>query len=162
MRLSVPALLATIVLLVVSLTIAPAATAAPEDEDKETWHAFTAEGHDACGEPVLVTGTQHVIERITEDGTGRLHISFTRHTQGTGIGTESGEEYLLIDSVVRSQHIISNDGETTVLTEGVQTLFIHKGESANDDLIVHLVTETTITPDGETTTVVRIKSVECR
>jgi hypothetical protein len=161
MRLNTSALLATIVLLIASLTVAPAATAAPEE--KESWFPFAAEGFDACDEPVLVTGTQHVLERITEDRTGRLHISFTRHIQGTGIGTLSGDEYVMVDSVVRSEHIISNDGETTVLTEGYQAVFIRKGEPVvDDDLIVHLITETTITPDGEMTTVVRIASVECR
>jgi hypothetical protein len=119
---------------------------------------------DSCSDEVVtVTGTQRIVSRVTEDAQGQLHISFTRHTQGTGIGQESGAEYLLIDSVTRSQVTVNKQDGETYLTEGSQLLLIRKGETTSaDDTILHLVTRWTITADGEMTPDVKIDRVLCR
>jgi hypothetical protein len=123
---------------------------------------FTDDFDTCTGETVEVTGIQRIVEQVTVDESGREHISFTRHTQGTGVGTSSGATYLLIDSVTRSEVTIGIEGDT-VLTERSVALFVRMGELApSDDLLAHLITETTITPDGTTTTVVKLESVECR
>jgi hypothetical protein len=144
--------------------VAQPAAASPTPEVVEFIDDFDAcpEMPGGIVEHVVVTGTQRILEQVTEDGTGRLHISFTRHTQGTGVGTVSGDEFLLIDSVTRSQVTIGTEGDT-ILTERFVLLFIRKGEPVpNDDLLAHMITETTITSDGEMTTTVKFESVECR
>jgi hypothetical protein len=160
MRLSISTLLATIVLLVASSTFAPSATAATE---YNLWLPLADDVASCSGETVTVSGTQHIISRVTEDAQGQLHISFTRHTQGTGTGAVSGADYLIVDSVIRSEVTVNaQDGETS-LTEGVQLLLIRKGEATSgDDTILHLVTRWTITADGTMTPDVLIDSVECR
>lgn len=160
MRLSMPALLATIVLLVSSSTVAPSASATTE---YNLWLPLADDVDSRSGETVTVSGTQHIINRVTEDAEGQLHISFTRHTQGTGTGAVSGADYLIVDSVIRSEVTVNaQDGEAS-LTEGEQLLLIRTGESiSGDDTILHLITRWTITADGTMTADVLIDVVECR
>jgi hypothetical protein len=154
-------ILAGAVMLVLSL-LAPAVPAAAAVE-YNLWIPFTDDFDSCAGERVVVTGTQHILGTTTDDGSGHVHFSFTRHTQGTGVGTVSGADYLLIDSVAKVDLIGTDDGEQLVFTQMSQALFIRKGESApNDDSIVHMLTHITMTPNGEVRASVEITSAECR
>jgi hypothetical protein len=124
---------------------------------------FTDDFDSCAGERVVVSGTQHLVGTTTDDGSGQLHFSFTRHTQGTGVGTVSGTDYLLIDSVAKVDLIGTDDGEQLVFTQMAQALFIRKGESApHDDSIVHMFTHITMTANGDITASVEITSAACR
>jgi hypothetical protein len=163
MRTRIATVLSAVMLILSAFSLAQPAAAVTEDYN--LWVPL-ADDFDSCGsesERVFVTGTQHIVQRVTEDANGVLHISFTRHTQGTGIGTVSGDDYLLIDSVVRSQLTVDPGEFGQVFTEGVQALFIHKGEDGSkDDSVVHIFTHTTVSPDGDITSTVEIKSAVCR
>ncbi len=123
--------------------------------------AFTDE-FDACaGERVLVSGVQHIVGRSVEDSDGKLHVGFTRHTQGTGVGELSGEEYLLIDSVARAELVGGTAGGATTFTQGYHSVFIRKGEGVpGDDLVVHMITHYTY--NGELTADIEIMEADCR
>jgi hypothetical protein len=154
-------ILATAVMLVLSLlaTTEPAVAAV----EYNLWIPFTDDFDSCAGERVEVSGTQHLVGTTTEDGTGQLHFTFTRHTQGTGVGTMSGTDYLLIDSVAKVDLIGAVDGEQLVFTQKTQALFIRKGESApRDDSIVHIFTHITMTPNGDIKASVEITSAACR
>jgi hypothetical protein len=148
-------------MLVLSLlsTTEPAAAAV----EYNLWIPFTDDFDSCAGERVVVSGTQHLVGTTTDDGSGQLHFSFTRHTQGTGVGTVSGTDYLLIDSVAKVDLIGTDDGEQLVFTQMAQALFIRKGESApHDDSIVHMFTHITMTANGDITASVEITSAACR
>jgi hypothetical protein len=118
---------------------------------------------DSCsGERVLINGSQHIMGRFTKDAAGRLHFSFTRHTQGKGIGQISGDDYILTDSVTRTS-LESVSGEVPVLTEQYNSRLLRLGEKgSSDDTIVHFLSKVTIDANGEMTTVIEIQNVECR
>ena len=118
---------------------------------------------DSCsGERVLINGSQHIIGRFTKDAAGRLHFSFTRHTQGKGIGQSSGDDYILTDSVTRTNlEFVSS--EVPILTEQYNSRLLRLGEEgASDDTIIHFLSKVTIDANGEMTTLIEIQSVECR
>jgi hypothetical protein len=141
-----------------SLVSTPASAATEYNEKIQ----FSDDFDSCAGERVLVTGTQHIIGRFTEDAAGRLHFGFTRNTKGTGIGQISGDEYILTDAVARaSLEFVS--GAVATLTEQYTSRLIYRGEDgSDDDTIVHFVSRITITADGDVTSVVEIESVECR
>lgn len=118
---------------------------------------------DSCsGERVLVTGTQHIVGRLTKDSAGRLHFGFTRNTKGTGIGQISGDQYILTDAVARTD-IEFVLGQPRILTEEYDSVFIHKGEVfSNDDTLIHFLSKFTVNANGEVTTNIEIQSVECQ
>ena len=127
------------------------------------WIPFTDDFDSCAGERVVVSGTQHLVGTATVDGSGQSHFTFTRHTRGTGVGTVSGTDYLLVDSVTKVDLTGTNDGEQRVFTQMAQALFIRKGESApGDDSVVHMFTHVTTTPSGDTAASVEITSAACR
>ena len=118
---------------------------------------------DSCsGERVLVSGSQHIMGRFTKDAAGKLHFSFTRHTQGTGTGQISGADYLLTDSVTRTSMEFGS-GAGQVLTERYNSRLLRLREDvSNDDMILHFLSRITVAADGEMTTEIEVQSVECR
>lgn len=150
-------------IILAGLTFLAASYPASAAVEYNQWIPFEDDFDSCTGEVVAVTGTQHIIGRTTEDATGKMHFSFTRHTQGTGVGTESGAEYLLIDSVHRSVIEGTEVEGATVYTEGFSALLIRKGESApSDDSLVTLLTHYTITPDGMMTVSIEFGNATCR
>ena len=118
---------------------------------------------DSCsGERVLINGSQHIMGRFTKDAAGKLHFSFTRHTQGKGIGQISGDDYILTDSVTRtSLEFVS--GAVPVLVEQYNSRLLRLGENeSSDDTIIHFLSKFTVDANGEMTIVTEIQSVECR
>lgn len=118
---------------------------------------------DSCsGERVQVSGTQHIMGRFTRDASGKLHFSYTRHTQGRGIGQISGDEYILTDSVTRGSLELTS-GEVPLLIEQYSSRILRFGENlSNDDTFIHFLSKFTIDENGEWTTLTEIQSVECR
>ena len=118
---------------------------------------------DACsGERVTIDGIQHIVGRFTKDGKGRLHFGFTRNTNGAGIGQISGDEYILKDTVSRTDIEVVPD-QPSVFKEAYHSVFIHKGESfSNDDTLIHFLTKITVNANGDITAAVEIQSVECK
>ena len=117
---------------------------------------------DACsGERILVDGTQHIVGRVTEDATGRLHFGFTRNTQGTGIGYTSGDHYVYIDTVTRTSiEVLPNTVQ--VFTEQYHARLIRRGETTpGDDTLVHFLTKITLNANGTVTASVEIQDVTC-
>ncbi len=158
MHLRMPVIFIAVVLLLLAPT--EPAGAAVEDNLRIP---FTDDFDSCAGERVVVSGTQHLVGTTTKDESGQEHFSFHRHTQGTGVGTVSGTDYLLIDSVAKVDLIGTDDGNQRVFTQMSQALFIRKGESApHDDSIVHMFTHITMTPDGVITASVEIISAVCR
>ena len=118
---------------------------------------------DACsGERILVDGTQHIVGRVTEDATGRLHFGSTRNTYGTGIGYTSGDHYVLTDTVSRSSVEVVTVGAQTY-TERYHTRLIRRGETTpGDDTLVQFLTKITLNANGTVTASVEIQDVTCR
>lgn len=160
MRRSLTAFLSGVILLLSSVTLSPSASAAEHDN----WISFTNEGFSSCsGEEVLVSGRQHVVGQTNVDASGREHFVFHRNTFGTGIGTVSGAEYLLRDSVAKTDLLGTNEGDVTVFNQLSVGLIIRKGETApHDDNFVQIMTRYTITPDGTLTGDIDILSPSCR
>ena len=118
---------------------------------------------DACsGERVSIDGIQHIVGRITKDTHGKFHYVFTRNTKGTGIGQIFGGEYILTDAVTQIDFEFVPD-QPRIFTQEYHSVFIHKGEAfSNDDTIIHFLSKLTINANGEVTTDIAIRSVECR
>jgi hypothetical protein len=117
---------------------------------------------DACsGERILVDGTQHIVGRVTEDATGRLHFGSTRNTYGTGIGYISGDHYVLTDTVSRSSVEVVTVGAQTY-TERYHARLIRRGEATTgDDTLVQFLSKITLNANGDVTASVEIQSVTC-
>lgn len=118
---------------------------------------------DGCsGERIRVQGIQHIVGSLTTDSAGRQHFSFTRNTQGKGIGQISGGIYIFTDSVSRTS-FESAPGEFKTFTQQYQTQLIRRGEGASpDDAILHMLTHITLSPEGIVTAMVELLRVECR
>jgi hypothetical protein len=117
---------------------------------------------DGCsGERILIDGTQHIVGRVTQDATERLHFGFTRNTRGTGIGYTSGDQYVLTDTVARSSVEVV-PGEVQVFTEQYHERLIRRGEATTgDDTLIHFLTKITLNANGDMTASVEIQSVTC-
>ncbi|HXD12180.1 MAG TPA: hypothetical protein VN653_19075 [Anaerolineales bacterium] len=123
---------------------------------------FTDE-FDACsGERLTVSGVQHIVGHLTQDARGRFHYVFTRNTQGTGIGQTSGDRYILIDTVAQlSLEVLQGQPRTS--SQEYHSVMIHLGEkSPHDDTIIHFLSKILVDANGEVTTLIEIKNVDCR
>src|SRR5512138_1766720 len=67
------------------------------------WIPFSDDFDSCSGERVTFSGIQHILGRSVVDANGKQHYGFTRDTHGTGFGQSSGDAYLLIDTVSRSE-----------------------------------------------------------
>jgi hypothetical protein len=118
---------------------------------------------DSCtGERVAMTGTQHIVGRITEDGAGRMHFGFTRNTHATGIGQSSGARYILIDAVgLGSFEVVP--GEARTFTQEYQSQLVRQGETApDDDTALHFLTKITIDATGNVAVSIETERVACQ
>jgi len=117
---------------------------------------------DGCsGERILVDGTQHIVGRVSEDATGRLHFGFTRNTHGSGIGYASGDQYVLTDTVSRASLEVA-PGEARIFTERYHARLIRRGETVtDDDTLVQFLTKIMYNANGVLTASVEIQSVTC-
>src|SRR5215211_319782 len=123
---------------------------------------FTDDFDGCLGERITVDGIQHIVGRFTRDANGKLHFGFSRNTRGKGIGQETGDTYLLMDTVSRTSLEIT-PSEPRVFTEGYRSILMHHGEELpNDDTIIHFLSRLTVNANGEVTAAIEIQSVECR
>jgi hypothetical protein len=126
------------------------------------WIPFTDDFDSCSGERVTFNGIQHILGRSVVDANGKPHYGFTRETHGTGFGQSSGDAYLLIDTVSRSE-VDAQPGEPQTFMEQYHSVLLHKGETLpQDDTIIHFLTKLTVAPDGKLTASVTIQSVECQ
>ena len=118
---------------------------------------------DSCtGETIRITGTQHIVGRITTDAAGRQHFGFTRSVHGTGVGLSSGARYVLTDAVTRAS-LEMPEGDPITYMEQYHTHLIRQGEAvADDDLILHFLSKFTVNANGELTASVELLRVVCR
>ena len=124
--------------------------------------SFTDDFDGCLGERITVDGIQHIVGRFTRDASGKLHFGFSRNTRGKGIGQTTGDTYLLLDTVSRTDLEIT-PGEPRVYTEGYRSILMHHGEELpNDDTVIQFLTRLTVNANGEVTTAIEIQSVECR
>src|SRR5947209_5743345 len=93
--------LITVVLLAVGCSAEPHDTQRSITGPQPSFAVFTNERQPmtivtaSCGgEPVVFTGTMHVVQRMTVDGSGGSHSGFSLDAHLTGTGA-SGTEYLL-------------------------------------------------------------------
>jgi len=108
-----------------------------------------------------IQGTQHIVGRVSQDATERLHFGFTRNTQGTGIGYTSGDHYILTDTVARTSVEVV-PGDVRVFTEQYHERLIRRGEATTaDDTLIHFLTKITLNANGDMTASVEIQSVTC-
>ena len=118
---------------------------------------------DACtGERVTIDGVQHIVGRFTRDANGKLHFGFNRNTKGTGIGQESGDSYILADTVHRTSLEVV-PGEPHVFTEGYQAMLKRHGEEVSgDDSVIHFLSRITVSANGDVTASIEIQNFECQ
>ena len=118
---------------------------------------------DACsGERVTVSGVQHIVGHVTRDAKGRFHYVFTRNTKGTGIGQETGDRYILIDTVAQLNLEVL-PGQTQTLSQEYHSVLLQQGEGLpGDDTVIHFLSKLTIDVNGNVTTLIEVQSVECR
>jgi hypothetical protein len=162
MRPSRSAFFATMFLLLSPIAFIPSASAAMEYNLRISFPE--GEGFTSCtGEEVFVTGEQHIVGQVTIDAAGQEHFVFHRNNHGTGVGTVSGAEYVLIDTVAKVDLVGTHDGDNIVFNQFHQELLIRKGETApDDDNVLQIMTRYTMTPDGTLTGEIDIISQECR
>jgi hypothetical protein len=140
--------------------IQPATVSAATEFNEQI--SFTDDFDGCLGERITVDGIQHIVGRFTRDASGKLHFGFSRNTRGKGIGQETGDTYLLMDTVSRTSMEIT-PGEPRVFAEGYRSILMHHGEERpNDDTVIHFLSRLTVNANGEVTTAIEIQSVECR
>jgi hypothetical protein len=119
--------------------------------------AFVPCANAGAGEEVLVTGTLHVLEHVTIDARGGLHVKIHFQPQGaTGVGLTTGDTYHATG--VTQEHF----NATGVFNDTFINNFRMIGPGPNNNLLVHQTIHITITPNGDVTSDVVNTSVECR
>jgi hypothetical protein len=138
----------------------PAVLAAVEINQKVP---FTDDFDSCTGERVVISGTTHIVGRITEDSAGGQHFGFTRTLQAAqGVGPASGARYVLISPVTRSESVGFTKGAATTFTEQYSERLIRQGSATpGDDLLLHYLARTTINANGDVTASVSNFRVEC-
>jgi hypothetical protein len=156
----------TLVALLLALTLpnllSPTSTLAAVEYNLQV--PFSDDFDSCSGERVVVSGTTHIVSRVTKDSTGGLHYGFTGNTQGaTGVGVVSGAKYVMTSLQTISQTFAVMPGEATVLNLQHSERLIRTGSALpDDDTIVHFLVCTTINANGEVTASIDSISAECR
>ena len=149
-----------LMLLAILASVKPTAVSAATEYNEKV--AFT-DDFDACsGERVTISGVQHIVGHVTKDAEGRFHYVFTRNTKGTGVGQETADRYILIDTVAQLNLEVL-PGQTQTLSQEYHSVLLHQGEGlASDDTVIHFLSKLTIGVNGNVTTLIEVQSVECR
>jgi hypothetical protein len=110
------------------------------------------------GELISFSGTIHVVERETVDGSGGIQIGIHENYQGvTGVGLTTGTVYHA-PGVLNQQLNFTNGATTQTFTEDVR--YIAPGRDNN--LLVHYNQHITINPDGTVTAFVDNVRITCQ
>jgi hypothetical protein len=151
----------TFLLVALALTGMTRPTLANAAVEYNLWVPLSDDFDGCSGERILIEGAQHIVGRVSEDASGRLHFGFTRNTKGTGIGSTSGDRYVLTGTVTRSSVEVV-PGEAQVYTERYYERLIRLGEAASgDDTLVHFLTQITVNANGDVSAFVEIQNVTC-
>lgn len=122
--------------------------------------AFVPCAIDGAGEFVSLSGTLHVVTRITIDANGGFHGTAHFNPQGVkGVGLTSGDTYQG-NGVTKTTTNIAGAGFP--FTETFVNNFRIIGPGPDNNLLVHQTIHLTINANGDVTADVFVDSAECR
>jgi hypothetical protein len=123
--------------------------------------AFVPCANNGAGEPVLISGTLHILQHQTISDAGHLQVKFHFQPQGaSGVGLTTGDTYRATG--------VTQQTVTADLTDGApqEFTFINNfrivGQGPDNNLLVHQTIHITVNANGELTAEVVNTSVECR
>ena len=112
-----------------------------------------------CEEPILLTGTLHLVSHVTFDANGGFHLVSESNPQGVrGLGLTSGTMYQGT-GVGRVNANASGSGAEEFTTVGSFKII---GRGPTDNLLVQATFHVTVNANGEVTSVVDNFSVRCQ
>ena len=120
---------------------------------------FVPCANNGAGEPVLISGTLHILQHQTLSDAGNLHIKVHFQPQGaSGVGLVTGDEYRATGV---TQEELNLNGPLP-FTDTFINNFRIIGQGPDNNLLVHQTIHFTINANGELTADVVNTSVECR
>jgi hypothetical protein len=121
---------------------------------------FTSNMLNPCnGDSVTFSGTLHIVNTLTIDGSGGTHLkTHTNYQDVTGTGAPSGITYRV--GTVSNEIINDSDGPQSNVTSISTVKLISPGPALNTFL--RIVLHITINANGQTTSTVQEVSAECR
>ena len=112
-----------------------------------------------CGEPILLSGTLHLVTHVTLDADGGIHLVSEANPQGvTGLGLASGTIYQGTGVGLSS----FNSGGPLPLELTAVNSFKIIGRGPTDNLLVQGTFHVTVNAHGEVTSVVDHFRVRCQ
>jgi len=120
-------------------------------------------------EPVLLTGSFHVVTVVTEDNRGNSFLyggfhfrTITNLIDISGVGLVTGKRYQLVGAGPRIVQELGNDDRPfpIINTQSNSLSLISHGNG--DNLQIHMTFHTTINANGEVTSFVDNFTIECR
>jgi hypothetical protein len=121
--------------------------------------AFVPCANNGLGEPVLISGTLHILIHETVSASGNLHFKIHFQPQGaSGVGLVTGDSYRATG--VTQEHFNVN-GPLPINDTFINNFRII-GQGPDNNLLVHQTVHITINANGELTALVDNTSVECR
>jgi hypothetical protein len=112
----------------------------------------------SCVGVLEIDGTLHLLNVITIDPTGSVHIQDMSTLRFTGTNLNTGDRYQAT-TVSRTSSTIGSDQLPFVVTA---VLAEHLISPTGPDLLVRGIFHITISPDGTVTSLVSLEHVECR
>lgn len=138
-----------------------ASTSITNDQVPFAQIAFVPCANNGAGEPVLISGTLHVLIHQTISDAGHLQFKVHFQPQGaSGVGLTTGDTYRATGVTQQTQTVDLTDGAPQEFTFINNFRIIGKGPDNN--LLVHQTVHFTVNANGEVTAEVVNTSVECR
>jgi hypothetical protein len=153
------ALLASLFLIFAAAAGSPAygqATTTTTNEDVPVTNSLP---NPCNGDVVTLQGTAHVVNSVTTDSSGGMHVkTHINYQDVSGTGVPSGVNYRV--GTTSNETLNDSDGPQTETTV-IQTIkLISQGSVLNSFL--HVVIHITINANGQTTSTVSETRIECR
>jgi hypothetical protein len=115
--------------------------------------------NNGAGEPVLISGTLHILQHQTVSDAGNVHVKVHFQPQGAGgVGLITGDAYRAT-GVTQEEFNINGP---LPITDTFINNFRIIGQGPDNNLLVHQTIHITINANGELTAEVVNTSVECR
>jgi hypothetical protein len=138
-----------------------ASTAITNDQVSFAQVAFVPCANNGAGEPVLISGTLHVLIHETISDAGQAQFKFHFQPQGaSGVGLTTGDTYRATGVTQQTTTVDLTDGAPLEFTFINNFRIIGRGRDNN--LLVHLTVHITVNANGELTAEVVNTSAECR
>jgi hypothetical protein len=120
--------------------------------------------NNCTGEDLFIEGTLHTTYTVTQDAAGATHLQYHGNFVATGVGYESGDEYIFREA--NNYHVHSFDLEPDqapyTLTQPYRFLALRKGSNTRgDNFVFSFLQHITITANGEVTSDVSEERIEC-